>query len=159
LNMGFPPVIGPILAASGGDVECEVDTMDTATRGEFLDILNHITHIPCIPDFAELSTRGQTRKGNETMAEPLPTASSSEVSKRFGYFYDEAMIHPVGVERNGATRVVLLSMPEYQRLALLDHVVTTCSEMSDEAFKAIRDAKAPAESIALNHLMDETGTD
>lgn len=95
----------------------------------------------------------------QRMAAQLPTVSSSDVSKRFGYFYDEAMIQPIGVERNGATRVVLLSMPEYQRLALLDHVATTCSEMSDEAFKAIRDAKAPAESFALNHLMDETGTD
>lgn len=93
------------------------------------------------------------------MPAPLQTASSSEVSKRFGYFYDEAMVHPVGIERNGATRVVLLSMPEYQRLALLDHVATPCSEMTDEDFKTIRDAKAPPESVALNHLMDEAGTD
>jgi hypothetical protein len=92
------------------------------------------------------------------MAAPLPTASSSDVSKRFGYFYDEAMIHPVGVERNGATRVVLLSMPEYQRLALLDHVATRCGEMSDDDFKTIQGARAPAESSALNHLMDEAGT-
>ncbi len=93
------------------------------------------------------------------MAAPLPTASSSDVSKRFGYFYDEAMIHPVGVERNGATRVVLLSMPEYQRLALLDHVATPCAEMTDEAYKAIRDAQVPDESIALNYLMDEAASD
>ena len=93
------------------------------------------------------------------MPTPLPTASSSDVSKRFGYFYDEAMLHPVGVERNGATRVVLLSMPEYQRLALLDHVATRCTEMTDDHFKTIRDAQAPAESRALNPLMDEAGTD
>jgi hypothetical protein len=92
------------------------------------------------------------------MVAPLPTASSSDVSKRFGFFYDEAMIHPVGVERNGATRVVLLAMPEYQRLALLDHVATRCSEMADDDFKTIRDAAAPAESIALNRLMDEAGS-
>jgi hypothetical protein len=84
----------------------------------------------------------------------LQTASSSEVSKRFGYFYDEAMTRPVGVERNGTARVVMLSMPEYQRLALLDHVATACSEMPDDHFKAIRDARVSKESITLNHLMD-----
>ena len=93
------------------------------------------------------------------MATPLPTASSSDVSKRFGYFYDEAMIHPVGVKRNGATRVVMLSMPEYQRLALLDHVATRSGEMTDDDFKTIQGAKVPAESRALNHLMDEARTD
>lgn len=30
----------------------------------------------------------------------IATASSTDVSKRFGYFYDEAMTHPVGIERN-----------------------------------------------------------
>ena len=35
------------------------------------------------------------------------TATSSEVQKRFGYYYDEAMTHPIAIERNGAARVVL----------------------------------------------------
>lgn len=88
------------------------------------------------------------------MASILETASSSDVSKRFGFFYDEAMTHPVGIERNGSARIVMLSMPEYQRLALLDHVATACSEMPDAHFKAIRDARVSEESVALNHLMD-----
>jgi PHD/YefM family antitoxin component YafN of YafNO toxin-antitoxin module len=91
------------------------------------------------------------------MTTNLPLASSSEVSKRFGYYYDEAMTHPVGIERNGAARVVMLSMPEYQRLALLDHVATASSEMPDEDHKALRDARVSQESVDLNALMDETG--
>ena len=90
------------------------------------------------------------------MSAVLHTASSSDVSKRFGYFYDEAMIHPVGVERNGAARVILLSMPEYQRLALLDQVAVASAEMPDEDYKALRDARVSGESVALNALMDET---
>jgi len=91
------------------------------------------------------------------MSALLQTASSSDVSKRFGYFYDEAMTHPVGVERNGAARIVLLSMPEYQRLALLDHVAVASAEMPDEDHKALRDARVSDESVALNALMDEPG--
>lgn len=88
------------------------------------------------------------------MSTAVDTASSTDVSKRFAYFYDEAMTHPVGIERNGAARIVMLSMPEYRRLALLDHVVTASSEMTDDDFKAIRDARVSDESVALNHLMD-----
>jgi PHD/YefM family antitoxin component YafN of YafNO toxin-antitoxin module len=88
------------------------------------------------------------------MTASLPLASSSEVSKRFGYYYDEAMTYPVGIERNGVARVVMLSMSEYQRLALLDHVATASSEMPDEDYKALRDARVSDESVALNALMD-----
>ena len=92
------------------------------------------------------------------MATSLETASSSDVSKRFGFFYDEAMTRPVAVERNGTARIVMLPMPEYQRLALLDHVALSASEMTDEDFKAIRDAQPSDESIALNALLDEAET-
>lgn len=81
-------------------------------------------------------------------------ASSSDVAKRFGYFYDEAMTRPVAIERNGAARVMLLSMPEYQRLAALDHIVVASEDMPDEDYKTIRDARVGQESVDLNHLMD-----
>jgi PHD/YefM family antitoxin component YafN of YafNO toxin-antitoxin module len=92
------------------------------------------------------------------MPHPIATASSTDVSKRFGYFYDEAMTHPVGIERNGAARVVLLSMSEYQRLALLDHVAVASAEMPDEDYKTLRDASVSEESVELNILMVETGS-
>jgi hypothetical protein len=88
------------------------------------------------------------------MPAPMQTASSSDVSKRFGFFYDEAMTHPVGVDRNGATRIVMLSLPEYQRLALLDQISISSADMPDEDFKALRDAQVSEESITLNALMD-----
>lgn len=81
-------------------------------------------------------------------------ASSSDVSKRFGHFYAEAMTHPVAVERNGAARVVLLSMAEYQRLAALDHIAVASEDMSDEDYKTFRDARVSDESVALNVFMD-----
>jgi hypothetical protein len=46
-------------------------------------------------------------------------------------------------------------LPEYQRLALLDHVATASSEMPDEDDKALRNARASQESIDLNVLMDK----
>lgn len=52
----------------------------------------------------------------------MQRASSSDVSKRFGFYYDEAMTHPLAVERNGAARVVMMPAAEYERLARLDHV-------------------------------------
>lgn len=36
------------------------------------------------------------------ISDSLARASSSDVSKRFGFYYDEAMTHPLAVERNGA---------------------------------------------------------
>lgn len=106
-----------------------------------------------VTEWASEGSRLSSLKGSP-MTTNFPLASSSEVSKRFGYYYDEAMIHPVGIERNGVARVVMLSMPEYQRLALLDHVATASTEMPDEDYKAFRDARVSDESIALNALMD-----
>ena len=52
----------------------------------------------------------------------LERASSSDTSKRFGFYYDEAMTRPVAVERDGAAWVVMMPAAEYERLARLDHV-------------------------------------
>jgi len=75
------------------------------------------------------------------MAEELTRAASSDVSKRFGYWYDEAMTRPVEVERNGIGRVVMLSAREYARLARLDHVALAPSELDEDDVKALRDAE------------------
>lgn len=71
----------------------------------------------------------------------MQKATASDVSKRFGFYYDEAMTHPVAIERNGAVRVVMLAAAEYQRLARLDHIAITPEELSDEAVRSLRDAK------------------
>lgn len=84
----------------------------------------------------------------------IEKVTSSEVSKRFGFYYDEAMTHPIAVERNGAARVVMLPASEFERLARLDHIAVTPQELSDEAYRSIRTAQPRAEAIELNHLLD-----
>lgn len=42
----------------------------------------------------------------------LDWASSSDVAKRFGHFHDEAMRHPLAVERDDAMGVVMISAAE-----------------------------------------------
>ena len=46
------------------------------------------------------------------MTEPLLTVPAKEVAGKFGYYTDEAMLHPVGIQRHGVTRVVMLSLKE-----------------------------------------------
>lgn len=84
----------------------------------------------------------------------LERASSSDVSKRFGYYYDEAMTHPLAVERNGAARVVMMPAAEYERLARLDHVALHPSELERADLVAIRDAVVPESARELDHLLD-----
>lgn len=86
--------------------------------------------------------------------EILARASSSDVSKRFGFYYDEAMTHPLAVERNGAARVVMMPAAEYERLARLDHVALLPAELDRADLVAIRDAVAPDSARELNHLLE-----
>lgn len=88
------------------------------------------------------------------MSSVLEKASSSDVSKRFGYYYDEAMTHTLAVERNGAARIVMMPMAEYQRLTRLDHVALSPEELDGADLRAIRDAVAPASARELNDLLD-----
>jgi hypothetical protein len=81
------------------------------------------------------------------MENELIKASSSDVSKRFGFWYDEAMTHPVEVERNGVARVVMVPAAEYHRLARLDHVALDPTELSTDDIKAIRDAGYQSEEL------------
>lgn len=88
------------------------------------------------------------------MVKVLERASSSDVSKRFGYYYDEAMTHPVAVERNGAARVVMLPAAEYERLARLDHVSLHPRDLDHTDLKALRDVVIPESARELDHLLD-----
>jgi len=85
---------------------------------------------------------------------PLETGTSSQLSKRFGFYYDEAMIDPIAVERNGAARVVMMSAVEYQRLARLDHIALSPAELGDDALHAIMTAEPAPESCDANSLLD-----
>lgn len=79
---------------------------------------------------------------------------SSEVSKRFGFYYDKAMTHPIAVERDGAVRVVMLSAAEYERLARLDHIALAPEELSEAAFSAIAKAQHVGDPDGSSQLLD-----
>lgn len=93
------------------------------------------------------------------MTEKLKTVSAKEVASKFGYYTDEAMLHPVGIQRHGTTRVVMLSLKEYERLLRRDRQVLLVKDLEDETLDAIRNAEIPPESRALDHLMDDAETD
>jgi hypothetical protein len=92
------------------------------------------------------------------MTEPLVTVPAKEVASKFGYYTDEAMLHPVGIQRHGTTRVVMLSLKEYERLLRRDRQVLLVKDLDDEAREAIRNAEPSERSKALDHLMDDPGT-
>ena len=89
----------------------------------------------------------------------LQRVSSSVVSKRFAFYYDEAITHPIAVERNGAARVVMMPLREYERLARLDHRAVTPEELTDDEVNDLRTAKAPPEAFELNSLLANTPLD
>jgi hypothetical protein len=85
------------------------------------------------------------------VSEPLMTVPAGEVASRFGFYTDEAMQHPVGVQRHGTTRVVMISFKEYERLKRRDREVIRMQDVDDETLDAILNAEIPAEARALDH--------
>jgi PHD/YefM family antitoxin component YafN of YafNO toxin-antitoxin module len=93
-------------------------------------------------------------RGHE-MTEPLLAVSAKEVAGKFGYYTDEAMLRPVGVQRHGTTRVVMISLKEYQRLLARDQQVLLTQELDDETIAAIEASQPGQRAKDLNHLMDD----
>ena len=92
------------------------------------------------------------------MTEPLKTVSAKEVASRFGYYSDEAMLHPVGIQRHGTTRVVMLSLKEYERLLRRDRQVLLVKDLDDETLDAIRNAEPSERSKELGRLLEDPRT-
>ena len=92
------------------------------------------------------------------MTEPLLAVSAKEVAGKFGYYTDEAMLHPVGIQRHGVTRVVMLSLKEYERLLRRDRQVLLVKDLDEHELEAIRSAEPSGRSRALDHLMDDSRT-
>jgi len=92
------------------------------------------------------------------MTEPLLTVPAKEVAGKFGYYTDEAMLHPVGIQRHGVTRVVMLSLKEYERLRSRDRQVLLVKDLDDATLEAIRTTEPSKRSRALDRLMDDPGT-
>ena len=89
------------------------------------------------------------------MSEPLLEVSAKEVANRFGFYTDEAMLRPVGVQRHGTTRVVMISLKEYERLRRRDREAIRTEELDEETLQAILTAEPGERSRAADHLMDE----
>ncbi|MEK6638916.1 MAG: type II toxin-antitoxin system Phd/YefM family antitoxin [Pseudomonadota bacterium] len=89
------------------------------------------------------------------MTEPLLAVSAKDVAGKFGYYTDEAMLRPVGIQRHGTTRVVMISLNEYERLLSRDRQVLQTKDLDDDLFAAISAAQPSERAKALNHLMDD----
>ena len=92
------------------------------------------------------------------MTNQLLEVSAKEVASKFGFYTDEAMLHPVGIQRHGTTRVVMLSLNEYERLKRRDRQVIRTEDLDDETLEALLNVEVPEKAFALNYLMDDTGT-
>ena len=91
------------------------------------------------------------------MTEPLLTVPAREVASKFGYYTDEAMLHPVGIQRHGTTRVVMISLKEYERLLRRDRQVLLVKDLDDETLEAIRNAEPSERSKELGRLLEDPG--
>ena len=89
------------------------------------------------------------------MNSDLLEVAAKEVSSRFGFYTDEAMLRPVGIQRHGRTRVVMLSLEEYERLKRRDREVKLVKDLSHDEIDAIRNAKPGKQARALDYLMDD----
>jgi hypothetical protein len=93
---------------------------------------------------------------DKNMTEPLLAVSAKDVAGKFGYYTDEAMLRPVGIQRHGTTRVVMISLNEYERLLRRDRQVLLTKDLDDETLNSILTAEVPEEARRLNHLLEDT---
>lgn len=92
------------------------------------------------------------------MAEPFLSVPAREVANKFGYYTDEAMLHPVGIQRHGTTRVVMISLKEYERLLRRDRQVILTKDLDDETLEAIRNAQPGERSREAGRRLGDPGT-
>lgn len=85
----------------------------------------------------------------------LLEVSAKEVAGKLGFYTDEAMLRPVGIQKHGVTRVVMLSLVEYERLKRRDREVIRTEDLDEETIEALRNVEIPEECVALNYLMDD----
>ena len=87
------------------------------------------------------------------MAEPLLEVSAKDVASRFGYYTDEAMQRPVGIQRHGRTRIVMLSLREYERLKRRDREAIRTGDLDEETLEAIVGAEPGERSKAAGRRL------
>jgi PHD/YefM family antitoxin component YafN of YafNO toxin-antitoxin module len=65
------------------------------------------------------------------------------------------MLHPVGIQRHGVARVVMLSLKEYERLLSRDRQVLRVEDLNDDDLEAIRTAEPSERSRKLDEIMED----
>lgn len=75
------------------------------------------------------------------MTQQILEISAKDAASKFGYYTDEAMLRPVGIQRHGTTRVVMISLNEYERLLRRDRQVILTKDLDDETLEAILTAE------------------
>lgn len=90
------------------------------------------------------------------MTEPMVTVPAKEVAGKFGYYTDEALLHPVGIQRHGTTRVVMISLKEYERLLRRDRQVLKTEDLDDETLDAILNAEPGERSRQAGKRLADT---
>ncbi|WP_454887262.1 type II toxin-antitoxin system Phd/YefM family antitoxin [Sphingomonas oryzagri] len=88
------------------------------------------------------------------MAGNMLAVPAAEVQRKFGFYTDEAMTRPVGIQRHGHTRIVMLSAAEYERLIRRDRQVLKTEDLDDDTISAFERVRSPDSARDLNHLMD-----
>lgn len=91
-------------------------------------------------------------------ASSLLEVSAKEVASKFGYYTDEAMLRPVGIQRHGTTRIVMLSLNEYERLMRRDRQVIRTEDLDDETLNAILTAEPGTRSREAGKRLADTRT-
>ena len=92
------------------------------------------------------------------MTNPLLEVSAKQVASRFGYYTDEAMLRPVGIQRHGSTRIVMISLNEYERLLRRDRQVILTEDLDEETLEAIRVAEPGERSRAAGRRLADPAT-
>ena len=93
------------------------------------------------------------------MSNQLLEVSAKDVANRFGFYTDEAMQRPVGIQRHGTTRIVMISLTEYERLKRRDREAVRNEALAEGTLNVIFTAETPEEAERLNRLMDDSAAD
>ena len=92
------------------------------------------------------------------MTHPLLEVSAKQVASKFGYYTDEAMLRPVGIQRHGSTRIVMISLNEYERLLRRDRQVILTEDLDEDTLEAIRTAEPGERSRAAGRRLADSAT-
>ena len=92
------------------------------------------------------------------MTHQLLEVSAKQVASKFGYYTDEAMLRPVGIQRHGSTRIVMISLYEYERLLRRDRQVIMTDDLDEATLDAIRTAEPGERSRAADRRLADPAT-